>query len=71
MCRYHGATSQQQTACRPLPRMQPMDKLQDLVEEHEMNDKNIHQFLEAARQYLLGFMPAQPQLATIPVRTSR
>ena len=36
-----------------------------------MNDKNISQFLEAARQYLLGFMPAQPQLATIPVRTSR
>jgi hypothetical protein len=51
--------------------MQSMDKLQDLVEEHEMNDTNIRQFLEAAREYLLGFMPAQPQLATIPVRTSR
>ena len=51
--------------------MHPIDKLQDLVEEHQMNDTNIRQFLETARQYLLGFMPAQPQLATIPVRTSR
>ena len=51
--------------------MQLMDKLQDLVEEHQMNETNIRQFLEAARQYLLGLMPAQPQLATIPVRTSR
>jgi hypothetical protein len=36
-----------------------------------MNDTNIRQFLEATRQYLLGFMSAEPQLATIPVRASR
>ena len=36
-----------------------------------MNETNIRQFLEAARLYLLGFMPAQPQLATVPVRVSR
>ena len=50
--------------------MQGMDKLQDLVEEHEMNDTNIRQFLEATRQYLLGMVPNQPQLVSIPVRTS-
>ena len=36
-----------------------------------MNETTTRQFLEAAGQYLLGLMPAQPQLATIPVRTSR
>lgn len=36
-----------------------------------MNETNIRQFMEAARQYLLGFMSAQPQLATIPVRSAR
>lgn len=29
---------------------------------------NIKQFIEAARQYLFGLAPAQPALATIPVR---
>ena len=33
-----------------------------------MNETNIRQFLEATRQYLLGLVPTQPQLATIPVR---
>lgn len=32
---------------------------------------NIKQFIEVARQYLFGMMPAQPQLATIPVRAVR
>ncbi len=36
-----------------------------------MLDTNIRQFIEAARQYFFGMMPAQPQLATIPVRTVR
>lgn len=30
--------------------------------------KSIHEFIEAARQYLFGMAPAQPVLATIPVR---
>lgn len=36
-----------------------------------MLEMNIRQFIEAARQYLFGMMPAQPQLATIPARTVR
>lgn len=36
-----------------------------------MNETNIRQFMEAARQYLLGLMATQPQLATIPVRPAR
>jgi len=51
--------------------MQLMDKLQNLEEEQEMNEKNIRQFMEAARYYLLGLLPPQPQLATIPVRSVR
>ncbi|MCE1238367.1 MAG: hypothetical protein LWW83_00370 [Azonexaceae bacterium] len=38
-------------------------------EDREMIDINIKQFLEAARFYLLGLVPAQqPALAAIPVR---
>lgn len=37
-----------------------------------MNEMNIKEFMEAARLYLLGMMPApQAQLATIPVRQVR
>ena len=32
---------------------------------------NIKQFIEATRQYLFGMLPAQPALATIPVRAKR
>ena len=37
-----------------------------------MIEMNINQFMEAAREYLLGFMPsAQPALATIPTKKAR
>lgn len=37
-----------------------------------MNENNIRQFLEAARYYLLGLIPAQQQqLAALPVRSAR
>lgn len=36
-----------------------------------MNETNIRQFMEAARYYLLGLIPPQQQLATMPVRSVR
>jgi hypothetical protein len=52
--------------------MQFMDQQQDPLEENrKMFETNIQQFINAARQYLFGLMPAQPVLATIPVRCSR
>lgn len=32
-----------------------------------MNETNVRQFLDAARQYLLGLMPAQPAPAIAPI----
>ena len=40
-------------------------------DEQEMIKMNIKQFIEATRQYLFQLTPAQPVLATIPVRTER
>lgn len=49
-----------------------MDQQQDQEEENtEMLETNIKQFIEAARHYFFGLIPAQPQLATIPVRSVR
>jgi hypothetical protein len=33
----------------------------------DMNETNVRQFLDAARQYLLGLMPAQPAPAVAPI----
>lgn len=57
MRRYYGATLSQQTGRAPLPRMRFMDKSHHPEEEQEMNQSNIREFLEAARQYLLASMP--------------
>lgn len=57
MRRYYGATLSQQTGRVPLPRMRFMDKSHHPEEEQEMNQSNIREFLEAARQYLLASMP--------------
>jgi hypothetical protein len=35
----------------------------------DMNETNVRQFLDAARQYLLGLMPAQPAPAIVPTRS--
>jgi hypothetical protein len=49
-----------------------MDQQQDQEEENQMMlEMNIKQFIEAAREYFFGMLPAQPKLATIPVRTVR
>ena len=41
-------------------------------ENSKMIETNINQFMQAAREYLFGFMPnAQSALATIPVRQAR
>lgn len=40
-------------------------------DEKETIEMNIKQFIEATRQYLFPMVPAQPVLATIPVRTER
>lgn len=40
-------------------------------DDEEMIKMNIKQFIEATRQYLFGLAPAQPALATIPVRQDR
>lgn len=40
-------------------------------DEKETIKMNIKQFIEATRQYLFQLAPAQPALATIPVRTAR
>ena len=50
--------------------MRCMDS-QQAKENNEMLETNIRQFIEAARQYFFDMLPAQPQLATIPVRTVR
>jgi hypothetical protein len=39
--------------------------------EKETTKMNIKQFIEATRQYLFQLAPAQPALATIPVRKAR
>lgn len=36
-----------------------------------MINMNIKQFIEATRQYLFALLPAQPTLATIPVKKER
>lgn len=37
-----------------------------------MIETNINEFMQAARQYLFGFMPnTQPALATIPTQKAR
>jgi hypothetical protein len=40
-------------------------------DDEEIIKMNIKQFIEATRQYLFGMLPAQPVLATIPVRAKR
>ena len=51
--------------------MQRMNTLHESDEEEEMNETNIRQFMEAARQYLLGLVPAQSQVAATPLRSVR
>jgi hypothetical protein len=52
--------------------MQGMEEIQARREdEKEMIKMNIKQFIEATRQYLFECLPAQPVLATIPVRAER
>ncbi len=59
MRRYYDATLRQQTGLSPLPKMQVMDKSKSKKEDQEMNQTNIREFLEAARQYLLASLPVQ------------
>lgn len=41
-------------------------------ENSKMIEMNINQFMQAAREYLFGFMPnTESALATIPVRQAR
>lgn len=50
--------------------MRRMNTEQHPLEEiSEMTQKNVDQFIAAARQYLFGLRPAEPTLATIPAVT--
>lgn len=40
-------------------------------DDEEMIKMNIKQFIEATRQYLFALVPAQPALATIPLKKAR
>ena len=52
--------------------MQGMDQQQADQEEKEMLEANIKQFIEATREYLLGFVPSQePALATVRICNER
>lgn len=53
--------------------MRAMEQHQSHQEEQpKVNEMNIKQFLESARQYLFGMIVVrQPVLATIPVRQGR
>lgn len=53
--------------------MQLMEEKQSHQEDHkEMSEMNINEFLQTARQYLFGLMPApQPVLARIPAHPER
>ncbi len=49
--------------------MRGMEEIQTRQEDEKETIKmNIKQFIEATRQYLFPMMPAQPALASIPVR---
>lgn len=52
--------------------MRGMEEIQARQEDEKETIKmNIKQFIEATRQYLFPMVPAQPVLATIPVRAKR
>lgn len=40
-------------------------------DDEEMISMNIKQFIEATRQYLFALVPAQPALATVPLKKDR
>jgi hypothetical protein len=45
-----------------------MDKQQLIsMEQGNVQDSNLHQFMTATREYLFGLMPAQPQVAAASV----
>lgn len=37
------------------------------MEQGNVQDSSFHQFMTATREYLFGRVPAQPQLAAVPV----
>ena len=51
--RYRRATQSQQTACLPLPRMQPINKAQAATGT-TMNEQIQQAFIAAAREYFFG-----------------
>ena len=50
-----------------LAKLQPMTQVHvPPAKSDKMNDNNIKQFIAAARHYLLGLLPADTALATLP-----
>ncbi len=62
----------QQTAYLRPSRMRCMSENETRQEDdEEMISMNIKQFIEATRQYLFALVPAQPALATVPLKKDR